>query len=170
MNYLIISRREKKNNKNIAEKMRNAISALEHAYQMFNCVAQKSTDRKTQILIFGLATESFQYYKELVSQVQVLECKPYLNEHGEETRIEWNVVSMQRDTVRDNTDDILKECTEIEKKLIKEYRNLLNDPYIYGDHRKLLQQQLNGLLYAFVKLKMLKSFSTTNFSESNVLF
>ncbi len=171
MNYLIISRREKKNNKHIAEKMRQVVNALEHAYEMFNGVAQKSTDRKTQILVFSLATESYQYYKELVSQVQVLECKPFLNEKGEETKIEWNVIAMQKERAKNNTDDILKDCTEIEKKVIKEYRGLLNDPYILGDHRKLLQQQLNGLLYAFVKLKMLKSFSSSsNTLEAGVLF
>lgn len=170
MNYLVITRREKKNNKHIAEKMRCAINALEHAYQMFNLVAQKCTDRKTQILVFSLATESYQYYKELISQVQVLECKPFLNDKGEESKIEWNVIAMQKGRLIDNTEDVLKDCTEIEKKVIKEYRTLLNDPYILGDHRKLLQQQLNGLLYAFVKLKMLKSFSTNNAVESGVLF
>lgn len=170
MNYLIITRREKKNNKHIAEKVRHVINALEHAYQMFNLVAQKSTDRKTQILVFSLATESYQYYKELVSQVQVLECKPFLNDKGEEAKIEWNVIAMQKEHLKDNTEDILRDCTEIEKRVIKEYRTLLNDPYILGDHRKLLQQQLNGLLYAFVKLKMLKSFSANNTVETGVLF
>ena len=49
---------------------------------------------------------------------------------------------------------------QVKKNVITEFRRLLNDSLISGDLRKLLQEQLNSFLYAFVKLKMLRNYQS----------
>ena len=65
-----------------------------------------------------------------------------------------------QESKKDDTEKVLDECTQIEKNLITEFRRLLNDSLISGDLRKLLQEQLNSFLYAFVKLKMLRNYQS----------
>jgi hypothetical protein len=164
MNTLAIQKKELRRNKLIAEKLHHLLDALHLAAHKLNEVSEKVKEKKLQDLIFGLAVEAFQYYKELQSYVQTLEGEPAIMQHTENCSLKWHQENMigedeelQNEMVTSNKEDILRNCLHIEKQLMKEFRLLLNDAYIPSDLRKLIQHQSNGLLYSFVKLKMLKS-------------
>jgi hypothetical protein len=144
--------------------LHHLLDALHISAHQLNEVSEKAGEKKLQNLIFGLAVETFQYYKELQSYLQTLEGEPAIMQHAENCSLKWQQANaiMENDELQNETitlykDNILRNCLQIEKQLMKEFRKLLNDAYIPADLRKLIQHQSNGLLYSFVKLKMLKS-------------
>lgn len=167
MNPLTTLKRANKVNLAVAEKLRGLHVKLQNANNGFKRIAERCGNRKTQIVVFGLATESFQFYKEISSQIQVLEGVPSITECLQnEYNAHWDA---DQTDVLDRRNEVLDECSQIEKNLITEFRRLLNDSLISGDLRKLLQEQLNGFLYAFVKLKMLRDYSNATI-EYGILF
>ena len=53
------------------------------------------------------------------------------------------------------------ECAKFyEKKIIKCFRSILNDYQVQKEVRELMRTQLNEILYSFLKIKMLNSFSS----------
>lgn len=169
MDYFVRTRQQEDNYKHIAFELANLLTALEKSYQVFHQVAQKTTNKKLQIMVLGLATETYQYYKEIISQIQMLQSSFSIKVNDMDLQVLPNSNPEKMNQV-DNSDQILNECTEIENSIIKHFRELLNNYKIVGEHRKLLQQQLNGFKYAFVKIKMLKTFSSKNIADYGMLF
>ena len=163
MNPLIQSKKTDKQTSAIIGKIRILISTLQNANKAFKHIAGRCGDRKAQILVFGMATESFQFYRELSLHAQVLKGEADFNENIF-TDYQYDNDGSENATPQ-NVNDILEDCVDIEKGLISEFRKLLNDHLIVGDLRKMLQQQLNGFLYAFAKIKMLTNLhiGTENF-------
>ncbi len=164
MNPLILSK--KTTNKQtfvVVGKIRTLISTLQNANRAFKHIAGRCNDRKAQMLVFGMATESFQFYKELSLHAQVLKGEPEFNETIF-TDYQYDNDGSEN-AMPENIDKVLEDCASIEKGLILEFRKLLNDHLIVGDLRKMLQEQLNGFLYAFAKIKMLTNLhvSSSNF-------
>jgi hypothetical protein len=141
----------------VADKLHVLVTTLQHANKGFKHIAERCQNRKTQIVVFGLATESFQVYKELSSHLQVLKGRP-VTDYVMHNDCKTDTENEQMGAIIDDSDKVLDECTQIEKNLITGFRRLLNDSMISGDLRKLLQEQLNSFLYAFVKLKMLRNY------------
>lgn len=160
-NQTLSNKRINQHNMQVADKLHALVNSLQHANNGFKHIAERCQNRKTQILVFGLATESFQVYKELNSQMHVLQGKASINQLlSNDCKTDTEV--MQAEVKIDDTDKVLDECTQIEKNLITEFRKLLNDSVVSGDLRKLLQEQLNSFLYSFVKLKMLRNYQSSN--------
>ncbi len=120
------------------------------------------------MLVFGMATESFQFYKELSLHTQVLNRHADFNENMF-TDYHCANEDSEKEMSEENLDKVLEDCVHIEKSLISEFRKLLNDHLITGDLRKLLQEQLNGFLYAFVKIKMLSNLHIRSNSLADIL-
>ena len=158
-NQTLPQKKVNQHNMQVADKLHVLVTTLQHANNGFKHIAERCQNHKTQTLVFGLATESFQVYKELTSQMQVLKAKAAIN-HVLYNDCKTDVKNEQDEAKTDDTDKILDECTQIEKNLITEFRRLLNDSLISGDLRKLLQEQLNSFLYSFVKLKMLRNYQS----------
>ncbi len=163
MNPLIQPKKTDKQTSAIVGKIHSLVSTLQNANKAFKHIAGRCSDRKAQILVFGMATESFQFYRELSLHMQVLKGEADFNENIF-TDYQYDNDGSEN-AVPQNVDEILDSCAEIEKGLIGEFRKLLNDSQIVGDLRKMLQQQLNGFLYAFAKVKMLTNLhvSSNNF-------
>ena len=158
-NQTLPQKKINQHNMQVADKLHVLVNTLQHANNGFKHIAERCQNRKTQTLVFGLATESFQVFKELNSQMQVLQGKASIHYilHND---CKTNTDTEQQENKMDDTDKVLDECTQIEKNLITEFRRLLNDSLISGDLRKLLQEQLNSFLYSFVKLKMLRNYQS----------
>ncbi len=164
MNPLILSKKTtNKQTSVVVGRIRNLVSTLQNANRAFKHIAGRCGDRKAQMLVFGMATESFQFYKELSLYVQVLKGEPEFNETIF-TDYQYDNDGLEN-AERAQIDKVLEDCASIEKGLIGEFRKLLNDHLIVGDLRKMLQEQLNGFLYAFAKIKMLTNLhvSPSNF-------
>ena len=163
MNPFIQTKKINKQTSLVVSKIRTLISTLQNANRAFKLIAGRCSDRKTQILVFGMATESFQFYKELSLHTQVLKGEADFNET---IFTDYQYDNDGTENMEpENIDKVLADCSDIEKGLIAEFRKLLNDHLITGDLRKMLQEQLNGFLYSFAKIKMLSNFhiSSTNF-------
>lgn len=158
-NQTLLQKKVNQHNVQVADKLHVLVNTLQHANNGFKHIAERCQNRKTQIVVFGLATESFQVYKELAAQMQVLKGKLAPN-HVLQNDCKTDTDSKYLEIKNDDSDKILDECTQIEKNLITEFRRLLNDSLISGDLRKLLQEQLNSFLYSFVKLKMLRNYQS----------
>jgi hypothetical protein len=157
-NQTLTHKKINQHNMQVADKLHVLVNTLQHANNGFKHIAERCQNRKTQVLVFGLATESFQVYKELSSQMQVLEGKPASHHVLHNECKTCDMENKESDLTIDDSEKVLDDCTQIEKNLITEFRRLLNDSMISGDLRKLLQEQLNSLLYSFVKLKMLRNY------------
>lgn len=63
------------------------------------------------------------------------------------------------------------ECARLyEKKVIKAFRIILNDYKVISEVRELMRTQLNEILYAFLKIRMLSKFSTKELKADTNLF
>jgi len=63
------------------------------------------------------------------------------------------------------------ECAKIyEKKIIKAFRIILNDYKVITEVRDLMRTQLNEILYAFLKIRMLSKFSAKELKADTNLF
>ncbi len=166
MNPLIQSKKTNRQTSVVVGKIRNLVVTLQNANKAFKLLAGRCGDRKAQMLVFGMATESFQFYKELSLHMQVLKGEPEFNETIF-TEYQYDNDNSE-DAKRGSMDKMLEDCVSIEKGLISEFRKLLNDHLIAGDLRKMLQQQLNGFLYAFAKIKMLSNLHVSSDNYVNI--
>ena len=63
------------------------------------------------------------------------------------------------------------ECAKnYEKKIVKAFRTIINDYKVINEIRQSMRTQLNEMLYAFMKIKMLRSFSMKELREESNLF
>jgi hypothetical protein len=56
--------------------------------------------------------------------------------------------------------NIIQFFKDSEKMLISAYRAVLNEPYLVEELRTLVREQLNGIMYAFLQLKLLHKLRT----------
>ena len=159
-NQALPQKKINQHNIQVADKLQVLVNTLQYANNGFKHIAERCQNRKTQVLVFGLATESFQVYKELSSHMQVLNGKPSMHHILQNECRTADIENKDPEAKIDDSEKVLDECTQIEKNLITEFRRLLNDSLISGDLRKLLQEQLNSFLYSFVKLKMLRNYQS----------
>jgi hypothetical protein len=63
------------------------------------------------------------------------------------------------------------ECAKnYEKKIVKAFRAVINDYKVIDEIRQAMRTQLNEMLYAFMKIKMLRSFSIKELRADSNLF
>ena len=139
----------------VAGKLKNLTFNLQNANRAFRHIAGRCANQRAQLLVFGMATDLFQCYRELSLHAQVLKGETDFNENIF-TGYQYDddgTENMQSE----NMDKVLEDCSNIEHGLISEFKRLLNDALIAGDLRKMLQEQLNGFMYSFAKIKMLNS-------------
>jgi uncharacterized protein (TIGR02284 family) len=113
-------------------------------------VAASVPDKALKRTILTLAQESNQYAHELSSQIQALG-----GSSPDETAIE--VESLVDDKVFADENEIISYCKMNEKKMVKAYQEILNESFLYEGLRKMIRYQLNGILCAFMQLKLLNS-------------
>lgn len=140
---------------NVTEKLGSLIQVLQKSYKLFYQVARRANNKSAQALIYTLANQANQHYREISSQIQLLENNPVIGTG----HFKWNVIPMFSEKKYDNTEELLNDCSAIENAIVKGYCSLINDSLVKLEVRALLQQHFNGFLSAFVKLKMLKSFT-----------
>jgi len=63
------------------------------------------------------------------------------------------------------------ECARYyEKKILKAFRYIINDYKVIKDVRETMRSQQNEILYAFMKIKLLRSFSMKELKAESLLF
>jgi hypothetical protein len=76
---------------------------------------------------------------------------------------------------KDRNDDISFNCPfqcamHYEKEVVSAFRSVLNDGEVLSEIRNTMQSQLNEILYSYLKIKLLNSFSLKEISRKDDIF
>lgn len=122
----------------------------------YEAFAGRVHDKQLKRTVLSLAQETNQYANELFSQIETM--------GGDRRALNKNtnspVISPVPDSpliTQDGQDEILKSCEISENKMIMAYRTILNEPFLHENIRRLIRNQLNGLTYAFMQLRLLNT-------------
>jgi uncharacterized protein (TIGR02284 family) len=135
----------------VAQKLNSLLDVMHESKRGYERIASQSDDRNFQRAVSGLALECSQYINELTNQISSLGVQPAVNKPKD--KYIWNQIS----TNVKQQEDILNACYGSERIILKAYRDVLNDPSILHPIRQLITYQLNGMKYAFVKVKLLNT-------------
>jgi uncharacterized protein (TIGR02284 family) len=140
-------------NQYISQKLNFVLGMLNESKDGYERIATEQSDRDMRKTIAGLALECGQYANELNCQIQSLGGKPVLPDLNENAL--WGKIGGA--TTFSCNEDVLRACNKAENILVKAYREVLNDPNLYQNLRNMMTYQLNGILYAFTKVKLLNT-------------
>ena len=135
----------------VAQKLNLLLDVMHESKRGYERIAAQSGDKNFQRALSGLAVECGQYINELTNQICCLGVKPQTEKTKD--KYIWNQIS----TNVKQQDDILKACYGSERIILKAYREVLNDPSVLNPLRQMITYQLNGMKYAFVKVKLLNT-------------
>ena len=140
----------------ITEKINKLCRLLMQEKEEFEAVATTIKDRDLRCTVLTLAQNNNQYATELSSQMQSMcgeeneggiPIHAFYYDHPDETLLKKF----------SDENEIMAFCNLNEKKMISAYRDILNESVLYEDLRKMIRYQLNGILYAFMQLRLLSS-------------
>lgn len=140
----------------VTQKLFRLLSTLKSERDKYAETASKITDRQLRDNINVLAQENNQYASELLSQLQMMGSEND-NTNAESEPVKIIVTSEADAGDNHNAGSVLQLCKDGEKKMIRLYREILNEPYLGEDFRRLMRCQLNGIMYAFLRLKLYSS-------------
>ncbi len=135
----------------VAQKLNSLLEIMYESKRGYEEIAAQSIDRNFQRALGGLAIECGQYINELSNQISSLGVTPTVNRT--KNKYIWNQIS----TNVKHQEDILNACYGSERIILKAYREVLNDPSVLNPLRQMITYQLNGMKYAFVKVKLLNT-------------
>lgn len=135
----------------VAQKLNSLLDIMQESKRGYEQIASQSNDKNFQRAVSGLALECSQYVNELTNQICSLGAKPTVNKTKD--KYIWNQIS----TNIKQQEDILNACYGSERIILKAYRDVLNDPSVLHPLRQMITYQLNGMKYAFVKVKLLNT-------------
>ncbi|MGN6491711.1 MAG: DUF2383 domain-containing protein [Agriterribacter sp.] len=141
----------------VTQKLFRLLGTLKSERDRYAETASKITDRQLRDNINMLAQENNQYANELLSQLQIMGSDNDNSTSANESVKILVATSGAADESGHNTGSILQFCKDGEKKMIRLYREILNEPYLGEDIRRLMRCQLNGIMYAFLRLKQYSS-------------
>ncbi|MEO6315002.1 MAG: DUF2383 domain-containing protein [Chitinophagaceae bacterium] len=137
----------------VLEKLDILFKLLKERKSEFESFASNVNDKQLKRTVLTLAQETNQYAIELSSQIETMGGRI----KKDNVEIDGNSNPQVKAVMLVNQNDILKSCEVSEKKMIVAYRNILNEPFLHENLRKLIRCQLNGLTYAFMQLKLLNT-------------
>jgi hypothetical protein len=135
----------------ILDKLTRLLNALQEVKNYYEQVAKRIQNQQLKLSILGLAQESKQYANELIAHIETLggilqdRVKSDCNRVTESTEIQ-ELPGSAVDLVG------LKLG---EQQVMKTYRDVLNEPFLYDTIRQMVRYQQNGLLHCFSQIRML---------------
>jgi hypothetical protein len=135
----------------ILEKLTRLLLALQEVKNHYEQVAKRIQNKQLRLSILGLAQESKQYANELIAHIETLG-----GVMQERLKTDFNRLDNSGDILEipGNTEDIVGLKLE-EQQVMKTYREVLNEPFLYDTIRQMVRYQQNGLLHCFSQIRML---------------
>jgi hypothetical protein len=135
----------------ILEKLTRLLNALQEVKNHYEQVAKRIHNRQLKLSILGLAQESKQYANELIAHIETLG-----GTMQERHKTEFNKLDVSGDILEmpGRTEDLVGLKLE-EQQVMKTYREVLNEPFLYDTIRQMVRYQQNGLLHCFSQIRML---------------
>jgi hypothetical protein len=135
----------------ILDKLTRLLNALQEVKNNYEQVAKRIQNLPLRLSLLGLAQESKQYANELIAHIETLggklqdRIKSDFNKVGEAAEVS---------ELPGNTEDLVQ-LNLGEQMLLKTYRDVLNEPFLYDTIRQMVRYQQNGLLHCFSQIRML---------------
>lgn len=135
----------------ILDKLTRLLNALQEVKNNYEQVAKRIQNIQLKLSLLGLAQESKQYANELIAHIETLggklqdRLKSDFN-RVDETAEPSGLPSKMEDMIQLNLG---------EQMVMKTYREVLNEPFLYDTIRQMVRYQQNGLLYCFSQIRML---------------
>ena len=145
----------KKTPRYVLEKLDYLHNLLQEVKKKYEDVATYIRDKQLQRTVISLAQESNQYASELASMIKTLGGE--MIHSSDYAKIVRQPEHSSSTNILDYEKEILGICAACEKKMISAYREILNEPYLYEGIRNLIRSQFNGVLCAFLQVKLLSS-------------
>jgi len=132
------------------KKLNQLFTALQGVKKKYEGFASSIKDKQLYQAIISLAVENNQYASELSSLIQSL---------GGEPDSATSPLKAQTGIKKPRTEkNILNSCERSEQFLVKMYKEVLQESYIYDSLKKMIGNQLNGINFSFHRLKLLNTF------------
>jgi len=135
----------------ILEKLTRLLVALQGVKNHYEQVARRIHNKQLKLSILGLAQESKQYANELIAHIETLGGVIH-----DRLKAEFNKMEDPGETLEipGNTEELIGLKLE-EQQVMKTYREVLNEPFLYDTIRQMVRYQQNGLLHCFSQIRML---------------
>ncbi|HCL82973.1 MAG TPA: hypothetical protein DIC22_03305 [Chitinophagaceae bacterium] len=135
----------------ILEKLYRLLSSLQEVKNYYEEVAKRIQNKQLKLSILGLAQESKQYANELIAHIETLG-----GDMQEGTKADCNrvAVSGEIQEIPGSREDFVG-LKLGEQQVMKTYREVLNEPFLYDTIRQMIRYQQNGLLHCFSQIRML---------------
>jgi uncharacterized protein (TIGR02284 family) len=141
----------------VLEKLGRLLKTLQASKKVYEQNAFRLNDRQLRLTLLGHAQECNQYAKELASQIEILggESERDLASHGEPAK---EGLQNKQDSERSNEQkEAMRKCTKSGESTLLVYTEVLNEPSLHENMRKMIRYQINGLLHSFSQLSLLNS-------------
>ncbi|HXB43911.1 MAG TPA: DUF2383 domain-containing protein [Puia sp.] len=126
-------------------KLTQLLKVLQEVKKKYEAFAAGVKNTQLHQAIISLAVENNQYASELSSLIRSL---------GGETETIHSEGEQKIGKIAEK--NILAACQRTEMRLVKVYKEVLNESYVYDSLKKMISYQLNGVMCAFHKLKLLR--------------
>ncbi|MGN6491483.1 MAG: hypothetical protein ACTHLE_05755 [Agriterribacter sp.] len=137
----------------ILEKLERLALTLQEEHTHLKSIASEISHRQLRNSIHLAAQECNQFAAEVSAQISMLDQTRTINS-TESTTVD--IIALP---VNISSEAAIKKavrrCRTTELRLAAAYREMLNEPYLLPDLRVLLRRQYNGVLCAFLQLKLL---------------
>jgi hypothetical protein len=135
----------------ILEKLTRLLVALQEVKNHYEQVAKRIHNKQLKLSILGLAQESKQYANELIAHIETLGGVMHDRVKTDFNRVEDAGEILE---IPGNTEELIGLKLE-EQQVMKTYREVLNEPFLYDTIRQMVRYQQNGLLHCFSQIRML---------------
>lgn len=135
----------------ILEKLTRLLNALQEVKNHYEHVAKRIHNQQLKLSILGLAQESKQYANELIAHIETLGGILHDKVKSECNRLDGN---NEAQSLAESSEDLIQ-LKIGEQQVMKTYRDVLNEPFLYDTIRQMVRYQQNGLLHCFSQIRML---------------
>ena len=139
-------------NMGVSYKLCNLLSFLKQTTSEYEKVAEEIGNKDLQMAFLSISAETNQYASELSSQLKCFDI-PYMSPLPKFSNMDVSAYIHSVTTDRNsNVSDI---CNESEYFLLNAYREVLNEYIPFPFLKEIINNQLNGIKGAFMKIKLL---------------
>lgn len=135
----------------ILDKLTRLLNALQEVKNNYEQAAKRIQNLPLRLSLLGLAQESKQYANELIAHIETLGGKLQDRIKTDFNKVEGPAADPELPA---NTEDLVQ-LNLGEQMVLKTYRDVLNEPFLYDTIRQMVRYQQNGLLHCFSQIRML---------------
>jgi hypothetical protein len=136
----------------ILDKLTSLLNALQDVKNNYEQVAKRIQNLQLKLSLLGLVQESKQYANELIAHIETLGGKLQDRLKSDFNRVDESGENPELPC--GNPEDLIQ-MNLGEQILMKTYRDVLNEPFLYDTIRQMIRYQQNGLLHCFSQIRML---------------